>query len=289
MQVRSYPIRHKIFSFLRDLDVRGVRRLSVALPKILLPKPATVGRHILKTPDGIKLIIDPVNDHGVELSLHETGTYEKGILNYIRENFRNDGVFVDVGANIGLMSLFVSRYFPLANIHAFEAHPETAVILRENLSLNSFSNNITVHSVALGSERSTVSISADLDANRGGASIVKEGQQPISVECFTMDEVLAESKVDLIKIDVEGYELHVLQGAKKIIESQHPVLIIEISQDRDGTDQTKAIWNFVQEMGFVVFKFKGTKERKSNLIKVSSFDQLPEHDNVICVFKPYIS
>jgi hypothetical protein len=130
VQVRSYPIRHKIFSFLRDLDVRGVRRLSVALPKILLPKPATVGRHILKTPDGIKLIIDPVNDHGVELSLHETGTYEKGILNYIRENFRNDGIFVDVGANIGLMSLFVSRYFPNATIHAFEAHPETAVILR---------------------------------------------------------------------------------------------------------------------------------------------------------------
>jgi len=289
VQVRSFPIRHRLISFLRDLDVRGIRRLSVALPKILLPKPSNVGGHILKTPDGIKLIIDPVNDHGVELSLYETGTYEKGILKYIQKHFKQDGVFVDVGANIGLMSLFVSRYFPLANIHAFEAHPETAVILRENLSLNSFSNNITVHSVALGSERSTVSISADLDANRGGASIVNEGQQPISVECFTMDEVLAESKVDLIKIDVEGYELHVLQGAKKIIESQHPVLIIEISQDRDGTDQTKAIWNFVQEMGFVVFKFKGTKERKSNLIKVSSFDQLPEHDNVICVFKPYIS
>lgn len=283
MQVRSFPLRHRLISFLRNLDFRGIRRLSVALPKIILPKPAYVGQHILKTPDGIKLIIDPVNDHGVELSLFETGTYEKGILDYIRKHFRTDGVFVDVGANIGLMSLFVSRYFPDSRIYAFEAHPETSEILRNNLALNSFAKNITIRACALGAERCTVSISADLDPNRGGASIVKQGQKPVSVECFTMDEVLTKSKVDLIKIDVEGYELQVLEGARNIIAAQHPLLIIEISQDRDGADQTRAIWNFVQEMGYEVYKFKGTKERKSSLIKVSSLQDLPEHDNVICV------
>lgn len=283
MKVRSFPLRHRLISFLRDLDIRGIRRLSVALPKILLPKPADVGQHILKTPDGIKLIIDPVNDHGVELSLYETGTYEKGILDYIRKHFKQDGVFVDVGANIGLMSLFVSRFFPNATIHAFEAHPETVEILQKNLALNAFSGNISVHPYALGAVPSKVVISADTDANRGGASIVRQGTNAHEVDCFPLDEVLKETRIDLLKIDVEGYELPVLEGAKQLIDAFHPALILEISRDRDGADQTQAIWDFVRERSYRVFILYGTKERKSALTEIHTIDELPDHDNIICI------
>jgi FkbM family methyltransferase len=283
VKVRSFPLRHRLISFLRDLDIRGIRRLSVVLPKIFLPKPSDVGQHILNTPDGIKLIIDPVNDHGVELSLFETGTYEKGILDYIRKHFNEEGVFVDVGANIGLMSLFVSRYFPQASIHAFEAHPDTVAILKKNLLLNTFSGKISVYPYALGAVRSKVVISADTDANRGGASIVRQGTNAHEVDCFPLDEVLKETRIDLLKIDVEGYELPVLEGAKQLIEAFQPTLILEISRDRDGADQTQSIWNFIRERSYRVFILSGTKERKSALNEIDSIDELPDHDNIICI------
>ena len=288
MKVRSFPLRHRLISFLRDLDIRGIRRLSVVLPKIFLPKPSDVGQHILNTPDGIKLIIDPVNDHGVEMSLYETGTYEKGILDYIRKHFKQDGVFVDVGANIGLMSFFVSRYFPNATIHAFEAHPETVEILRKNVDLNAFSGNISVYPYALGAVRSKVVISADTDANRGGASIVRQGTNAHEVECFPLDEVLKESRIDLLKIDVEGYELPVLEGAKQLIEAYHPTLILEISQEREQIGNVDVIWNYLQDIGYEVYILKGGKERRSQLLRVDSISQLPSHDNVVCFHPSHI-
>jgi FkbM family methyltransferase len=283
VKVRSFPLRHRLISFLRDLDIRGIRRLSVVLPKIFLPKPSDVGQHILNTPDGIKLIIDPVNDHGVELSLFETGTYEKGILDYIRKYFNEEGVFVDVGANIGLMSLFVSRYFPNATIHAFEAHPETVEILMKNLALNTFSRSISVHPYALGAVRSKVVISADPHANRGGASIVRQGINAHEVDCFPLYEVLKDTRIDLLKIDVEGYEFPVLEGAKDLIFKFKPIIILEISQEREQIGDSNLIWDYLQETGYEVYVLKGGKDRRSQLLRVKSRSELPEHDNVVCI------
>lgn len=218
------------------------------------------------------------------MSLYETGTYEKGILRFIQKNLPVDGVFIDVGANIGLMSVFVSYNFPDAKIISFEAHPNTFRLLEENITLNSC-QNIQSKQMALSSAKGEVELYDNWEVNRGGASFkIKKGEQNGHVvKCDTMDAVLSEMP-SMIKIDVEGAELEVLLGAKEIIKKAKPILIIEISKERDQLDEAEAIFYFVQSFGqYEIFKLKGGKERVSSLVRIETVEELPDHDNIICL------
>ena len=183
LERRSTILRHKLISFFRDKDVRGIRKLSLLLPQWLLPSPNKYGEHIRRTIHGYNLIIDPVQDQGVELAIHETGTYEKGVLNFIKEHLPTDGVFVDVGANIGHISIYTSLTHPNSSVHSFEPFPQTFEILEQNIALNSVVN-IHTYPFALGCEETSMNIHDNWSINRGGASLVvhEEGSASVSVD-----------------------------------------------------------------------------------------------------------
>ena len=258
--------------------------MSVLAPKWLLPSPSKIGKHILSTLHGFKLIIDPSVDKGVELSLYETGTYEKGILYFIEKNFKANGVFLDIGANIGLMSIFTARKFPSAKVIAYEAHPETFNILTSNIALNEISN-ISPIQKAVGKTKGVVEIFDNWSVNRGGASIKYRDKDAkgIPVELVVLDDELEVSPT-MIKIDVEGAELDVLLGLQKTIEKTAPVLIVEISQDRVDDQQIGKIYNFIRQLNvYSIYKLEGGKERVSKLIRIERLEDLPIHDNIICI------
>ncbi len=284
---RSYYFRHKLISFLRDIDLKGFRRLSVALPNILLPKAAETEPYVLKTTNNLLLWIDPRQDHGVELSLHQTGTYEKGVLHFMQEYLKQGDTFLDIGANIGLMSLFASRLVgDTGRVLAFEAHPETALLLKNNLQRNAVSN-IQVFDFALGSTRSQSYIYNSTD-NRGGASLIASSSQAQEIEVYPLDDVVSEDVLpSMIKIDVEGFELEVLKGAESTILRSKPILIIEISQERHvDRNITMDLMEYLKELNLYRFyKLKGGKERKSVLLEVKSNEDLPLHDNIFCLPK----
>ena len=85
----------------------GSGRLINLISKIFIPKPK--GPRLVHTIYGFDIIcMDPVNDKGVERPLYLTGTYETGTLSVIDKCLREGDIFIDVGANIGLMSIFSS-------------------------------------------------------------------------------------------------------------------------------------------------------------------------------------
>lgn len=89
-------------------------------------------------------------------------------------------------------------------------------------------------------------------------------------------------------MDVEGFELEVLKGGIELIKEQLPILIIEVSEQRENESgvSPKEIVDFVKTLGdYKFFKQKGTKERKSKLIEILSDSELPEHDNIICILE----
>ncbi len=185
------------------------------------------------------------------------------------------------------MSLYVAHNFPGSKVLAFEAHPANFLVLKKNIELNAV-GNIDVYQKALGSAPDSTFIYDDPDDNREGASMIhgKQGSGGYPVEVIALDSVIGESKVDLIKIDVEGFEPEVLKGAENCIKRHHPTLIIEISQERDVNEETERIMDFLE--GLQVYNFyrlMGTKERKSSLIKINSKSELPLHDNIICIAK----
>lgn len=284
---RSFLLRHKVISALRDWDVRGIRRLSVVLPKLLLPKPEAVGKHVLQTIHGVELLIDPSVDKGVELSLFETGTYEKGTIQLLNDLLKPGSTFLDIGANIGLLSAIASkRVGANGKVIAVEANPKTVEILRHNLALN-HCENVEIYPLALGSENGTATLYENWDVNRGGASLLSQGDDTgIEVPVRRLDELLTDETVDVLKIDVEGFELEVLKGGLELLKTQQPVLIIEVSEQRENEKgvSPQEIYAFVQMLGqYQFFKQKGTKERRSKLVPIVSENDLPKHDNIVCI------
>ncbi len=284
---RSFLFRHKLISALRDIDLRGIRRLSVVLPKLLLPSPEKAGKHVLKTIHGVELLIDPSVDNGVELSLFETGTYEKGTIQLLHKFLKPGSAFLDIGANIGLMSSIASKIVGAeGKVLSVEANPKTIEILQHNLALN-HAENVSIFPFALGSEKGNATLYENWNVNRGGASLLSQDQQEgIDVPVEKLDDIFENDKIDLIKIDVEGFELEVLKGGIELLKKQLPVLIIEVSEQRENEAgvSPEEIADFVRSLGnYKLYKQKGTKERKSALVEITSDSELPKHDNVVCI------
>jgi FkbM family methyltransferase len=285
----KFPISHKLISLLRDIDIRGIRKLSVVLPRVLLPDSTKIGAHILQTNHGFLMKIDPSKDAGVELSLFQTGTYEKGTLYFIASCLNRGDCFIDIGANIGLMSIFASQCDGNSGkILAFEAHPETHELLLENIALNHI-ENIDTFNFALGNEPGKATIYDNWNVNRGGASLVihAENSTGFEVDVKTLDEVIQNDfQPKMIKIDVEGFEFQVLKGATNTIKNCKPILIIEFSVSRENQYDPFEMIDFIESFGFYeIFKLSGTKERKSKLIQINSREEFPNHDNIFCIPK----
>lgn len=143
------------------------------------------------------------------------------------ESFAADGVILDVGANIGVVSLFLARRFPDRVIHAFEPNPTTFEALKANVARNG-GKNITCHRSAVSEAVGTVMFNND-PVDRGTASISNGGGAfAQEVPATTLDAFVAEhgiDKVSLLKIDVEGYETLVFRGAQRLLTEIQPAMI----------------------------------------------------------------
>jgi FkbM family methyltransferase len=285
---RSFLLRHRFISTLRDMDVKGIRRLSVVLPKVLLPAVERAGKLIIQTLHGVKLLIDPAKDKGVELALYQTGTYEKGTIQLLGDFLKKGSFFMDIGANIGLMSTIASKIVgEKGRVYAVEANPKTIEVLRHNCAINQC-ENIEILPIALASEKGSAILYENWNVNRGGASLISQGDEHgITVSKERLDDLFSpDSPVHLVKIDVEGFELEVLKGGVAWFKTQQPVFIIEVSTQRSNQEGAtpESIMSFVAELGnYSFFKQKGTKERRGKLVSVTTVQDLPEHDNLIAI------
>lgn len=134
-------------------------------------------------------------------------------LSLFRDYCRPGETVVDVGANIGEVSIVLSQGVgDSGRVIAFEPHPRIFTFLTGNLALNKCTN-VTPKNLALGSEPGIVRMSDDKrdDMNRVTAS------GAIEVACSTLDVELPDGPIAFLKVDVEGFELSVLKGARDVL------------------------------------------------------------------------
>lgn len=148
-----------------------------------------------------------------------------------------NGVMIDVGANIGLSALTINAAVPSASVHAVEPVPSTFRFLRENLTSHA-KGRVTPHQIAISGAEGMVEFheSGDSSASHiiAAGHIVGDAFRNASakVRATTFDAFVAEQKlerVDFVKIDVEGFEIDVLQGMTETISRFKPVVCMEFN------------------------------------------------------------
>jgi FkbM family methyltransferase len=174
-----------------------------------------------------------------------TGDAEPEVQEALAELVKPGQTVYDVGANIGFFTILCSKLVgPQGRVYAFEPIPQNPVTLRHNIALNGLTNVVIVDkalSCSTGTAEMFVSPwSAFHSLNVEGASKqdnhgAEAGE--IVVETVTLDEFLQGPDVsapDLIKIDVEGAELIVVEGMRGTLRSKQPLLLCELHDTKLG-------------------------------------------------------
>jgi FkbM family methyltransferase len=151
---------------------------------------------------------------------------------------REPGVFLDVGANTGMYSLIASTV-PGVVVHAFEAYPPVAALLRENLALNPGARHVRVVDAAVSDVSGTLDLfvppeSGPIETSSSTEADFKEGSVPITVAATTLDaywQSVGSPPVSAVKLDVEGAEHRVLAGAERMVSTVRPVIFLEVLPD----------------------------------------------------------
>ena len=156
---------------------------------------------------------------------------------------------IDMGGHIGTHAIVLSRCVgPHGKVHTFEPQTKLFVEMLVNISLNNC-KNIFPHRVALGAMEGEACIAQPCSTNEGMGRISSYGEK---VTVKTLDSFNF-SNVSLMKIDIEGYEIEALNGAKETIQQNKPVLIIEVF---DGP-QTSEKLDFIRNLGYEISPLGG--------------------------------
>jgi len=174
---------------------------------------------------------------------------------FFRRYLRPGDVVLDVGANVGLTTLVASRAVgDSGKVYAFEPHPAVFAFLEDNLALNG-AGNVVAENVALGDREGTVCIS---DMRSDDHNYVESSGAGLEVPERRLDQLdTGERRVSLLKIDVEGYERFVLEGAAKTLDRTDCVFFESWDQhfaryDYGSTD----LLRWLGERGWTVFRLE---------------------------------
>ena len=154
---------------------------------------------------------------------NEKCPYELQLLQDIRNRLSSDDLVIDVGANVGNHTLYLAC---LASCHvvAFEPNAGLADAIRTSAEMNGLTDLVTVYAFGVGKQSEYGFFSQEIPDNLGAQSI-SLGDGPIRI--VSLDSIKFEYPVKVIKIDVEGMEPDVLEGAKALLLKDRPIVYVE--------------------------------------------------------------
>ncbi len=158
----------------------------------------------------------------------------KGVLPFVP----SEGVCIDVGANLGLYSIALSRRYPDLTVYSLEPVPETFRFLEANVSRNA--PGCKSLQLACGASDETAHMQfvehfaagSHFSVKESLANVENTGDSVVEVSVRTLDSLVGElglDRLDVLKIDVEGFELDVLRGARAVLSRFRPITQIEFN------------------------------------------------------------
>ena len=168
------------------------------------------------------------------------GNFEKDELAFVERFLQSGMTVLDIGAHQGLYTLLASqRVGPSGRVFSFEPSPRERRALRLNVALN-LRRNVTIQGLALGGQETSADLfvvkTFETGCNSLRPPIADSLIYPVRVRVTTLDtwmQTKGIKSIHFIKLDVEGAELEVLQGAKRLLEQRpRPVILAEVQDFR---------------------------------------------------------
>lgn len=221
------------------------------------------------------------HDAYIGRSLDEYGEFSDEEVELFRQLLKPGDVVIEAGANIGSHTVPLAQFVgPTGSVHAFEPQRVLFQMLCANAALNSL-HNVHARQVALGAEDGEISVPT-LDYNRpnnfGGLSL--GGEHPGETVPLGTIDGLGLSRVELIKVDVEGMEAEVLKGGRGTIERLRPILYVE----DDRAEKSAALVELIASLGYRMFLHTPRMFRERNFFQnpVNVFGNVASR-NLLCL------
>jgi len=174
----------------------------------------------------------------------QSDSKEKDFFHFLNLLEDGKGDVLDVGANIGIMTVHLAKKVPNSTIHAFEPIPENLSVLRKIISKFNL-NKIKVHHTAVGDHEGEVKMILPKNGKtkmQGLSHVMHESitewneGDEYNVPLNTLDNLLNGAPIQGIKIDVENFEYFALKGGSRILSSNKPVIYAELWDNENRTN-----------------------------------------------------
>jgi FkbM family methyltransferase len=204
----------------------------------------------------------PSLEEPIAAAIFAAGVYEPDTLAAILAHLNRSGVYVDVGANVGVLALPVAALRPDVQVVCVEGDPEIAAALRRNAIENSRSN-ITILPYLAGPIADAAVPFYSAPAHKFGMGSVgpQFGAFPVVVEQRQLDDLLDElgiADVDVVKLDIEGAEVGALRGlARRLTSARPPVIVFEFADWAEARIPGQAPGEaqvFLMSLGYRLFR-----------------------------------
>jgi FkbM family methyltransferase len=214
----------------------------------------------------------PSSQEPVVQHLIADATYEPKLCAALSKTLKPDSIFIDVGANIGVMALQAAHHWcPQGRVLAFEASPAVFPCLENNATRNPHPALAVFHlAVTNLSGGSLRFYEAPADKFGMGSLANRFGALGAQVPTITLDDAAQQhrlQRVDVIKVDVEGFELGVFQGARRLLEqSPAPIIFFEFNDwaETHGDTRPGDAQRYLRSLGFQTVTLQSWEQKNLN-------------------------
>ena len=192
-------------------------------------------------------------------------SYEHALVEWATEMIHPSKVFLDIGAHVGTWSLAFAK--KCQKVHSFEPTPKTFNYLCGNIALNNMDDKIFAHNLALADKEGRMPIYKGSEDGGGNSLLPMLDRKPTwMVDVATLDSLML-TDVGLIKIDVEGFEKNVLQGAQETLKANgYPTIFFESwvpEREEEGIPSKSLrteLFEYIESTGYQVVPIRGYSE-----------------------------
>jgi len=215
--------------------------------------------YVLKKLDNssVRMILN-ASDTGISQELMRKGSHEPLSTKILMENVHEGMRIADVGANLGYFALQEAKAVgPKGVVYAVEPVPSNWFLLKQNVALNNLSN-VEVYNLAIGDRDGVLDMFLSGGSNWGSAlRTTLNYDRKITVPCQRLDSLLKDKgKVDLVRMDVEGYEANIVDGMTETLKQKGLILFMEL-HPLFARKRCETMLRKLDDYGFVPFAVVG--------------------------------